>query len=332
MLSLYVRADIANPVVREANTPHAAANNVIAQNNNDNPAVRPEALQPREDPPVEAIRAPPAMEAAARIVAPIHNRPDVSVGESATAPGETSQPPLEHNGGDYPRDSEKSRKFSVGFYIVVSNEPQLVHNAPIHSSPSNRSISQGATIFVTARILGGDGVHWLRIVDGWIQEEKVYITATARSVVKLILPLGRDIGAADHPSPSSVDTKRREIEKRGETDGAKEKINITSNDHITSKQDVMLTTGSSETHSLERASTVGEFREGRRTTEIIELQKQMSNIARNIEQLNASMLMCQQTLSRLVQGTPCLSSVLKILLTCLLSSFLDRNNGRSRTS
>lgn len=331
-MSSCVRADIANPVVREANTPHAPANNVIAQNNNDNPAARPEALQPREDPLVEANRVPPAMEAAARIVAPIQNGPDVSVGESATAPRETSQPPLELNGGDYARDSEKSRKFSVGFYIVVSNEPQLVHNAPIDSSPSNRSISQGATIFVTARILGSDGVHWLRIADGWIREEKVCLTATARSVIKLILPLCRDIGAADHPSPSPVNTKRREIEKRGETDGATETINITSNDHITIKQDVMLTTGSSETHSSERTSTVGEFREGRRTSEIIELQKQMSNIARNIEQLNVSMLMCQKTLSRLVQGTPCMTSVLKILLTCLLSSFLDRNNGRSRTS
>jgi hypothetical protein len=66
------------------------------------------------------------------------------------------------------QDPTKSFKF-----FVVNTDIINIFRLPSITSTVRRTISKGTAIFVLARLVSADGVHWLKIRDGWIPEESI---------------------------------------------------------------------------------------------------------------------------------------------------------------
>lgn len=233
------------------------------------------------------------------------------------------------------------------FYIVVSVESVGVFKLPRQTAaPPHRTLAQGGIVFVTARLLGSDGVHWLKIADGWMPETKIM---SNRRHARLLLPLVKTNVPPHHPSPQPQHIQQQQQMMRSANNRSPISSMITSSrgdldTHVHARdRERFLTrlTASPSYQERERESkSLAESKMGtgdgkedgqaqvamdnnnssspsfirypslrripsmgsNKSNELLELQRQITAISRNMGELNAAMLSCQQTLSRLIQG------------------------------
>lgn len=239
-----------------------------------------------------------------------HHRGEINEVEVANnvAPPSSSGMSLEQIVKDHVASiSDNSSDSFPKFYVVVSKDDLPILKQPFPTSEVIRTIKsvrsgysytsfsdylnlflyfiQGTILFISSRLLGGDGRHWLKAPDGWISEEKANSSNLADGI--LLVPL-----AANAPKKEtdgkSLQGKTFELP-----------FSSVISDESSPEANV-LRKRKSEKKSESTTSTVND-----RLEEIRNLQLQLQSMSRVMTDLTQSMVVCQRAITKLVNGKTC---------------------------